>query len=213
MLEVINIGIVEDDAIYRESLEDLIEGMPQFNCLFAVNSSEKAHKLISDDCIPEVILHDIDLPIMSGIESCVKIKELSPSTHIIMLTIFDEDDKVFDAILNGAEGYLLKSSSTEKILEGIIDVVKGGAAMTPQIASKVLRVFTKNNAPKKDYGLTKRQIDILKSLTDGLNKHQIAEKLFISHYTVETHLKNIYVKLHVHTQMDLMSKIYKENIV
>ena len=213
MLDVINIGIVEDDVIYRESLQDLLEGMPQFHCMFAVNSSEEAHQHISSDLIPEVVLHDIDLPKMSGIDSCKKIKELSPSTHIIMLTIFDEDDKVFDDILNGAEGYLLKSSSTEKIIEGIIDVVKGGAVMTPQIAAKVLKIFTKNSVPKKDYGLTKRQIDILKALTEGLNKHQIAEKLFISHYTVETHLKNIYAKLHVHSQIDLMSKIYKENIV
>ncbi|MCB0278321.1 MAG: response regulator transcription factor [Calditrichaeota bacterium] len=209
----INIGIVEDDTIYRETIRDIIDEHPDLNCLFAVSSAEEAHDLLEQDEIPEVLLHDIDLPRMSGIDSVKIIRHFSPSTHIIMLTIYDDDTKIFSAVLNGAEGYLLKSTSSEKLIEAIFDVSKSGAVMNPQIAAKVLKMFSGQSLPERDYGLSNREKDILQELVNGLNKKQIADTLCISFYTVETHLKNIYAKLHVHTQVDLISKVYKEKLI
>jgi len=209
----INVGIVEDDSIYRQTICTIINDHPDLNCLFDVRTAEEAQELIKDDNIPEIILHDIDLPKMSGIESVQIIRRYSPSTHIIMLTVYDDDSKIFNAILNGAEGYLLKSASSAKIIEAIFDVSKSGAVMDPQIAAKVLKMFSDQSMPKQDYGLSNREKDILQELVNGLNKKQIADKLCISFHTVETHLKNIYAKLHVHTQIDLISKVYKEKLI
>ena len=156
----INIGIVEDDTIYRETIRDIIDEHPDLNCLFAVSSAEEAHDLLEQDEIPEVLLHDIDLPRMSGIDSVKIIRHFSPSTHIIMLTIYDDDTKIFSAVLNGAEGYLLKSTSSEKLIEAIFDVSKSGAVMNPQIAAKVLKMFSGQSLPERDYGLSNREKDI-----------------------------------------------------
>ena len=211
--DTIHVLIIEDDETYRESITDLINESGQLFCDHTCESCEEAIRVIQKGYLPQVILLDIQLPGISGIEGIKKIKELSPVTHIIMLTVFDDDDKVFNAICQGATGYLLKSSTSEQIQQAIMQVVCGGAAMSPSIAAKILKMFSEYSQIKKDYGLTEREKEILKSLVEGKNKKQVASELFISLYTVDTHLKNIYTKLHVHSQIELISKTLKEHLL
>lgn len=213
MNDKINIGIVEDDEIFRESLVDTINESDSFHCIFNYSNAEEAHDFLKSNELPDIILHDIDLPGMNGIESCKSIKALCPSVKILILTIFDDDENVFNAIRNGAEGYVLKDSSQDRLLGFLSDINKGGSAMSPFIASKVLKSFSDHSKKTNDYGLTEREIEILKLLTEGQSKKQIADEMHVSFHTVDTHLKNIYSKLHVHSQIELISKVFKENLI
>jgi len=206
--------IIEDDLVYRESMQELINESTQLRCDHACESCEDAIELLKKGEAPEIILSDIDLPGMSGVEGIKQFKALSPATRVIMLTIFDDDDKIFNAICQGAVGYLLKSSSSENISRYLLDVMSGGAAMSPHIAARVLTMFTQYSQPKqKEYGLTKREKEILQHLVNGMSKKHIADHLCISIYTVDTHLKNIYAKLQVHSQIDVVAKAIKERLI
>ena len=209
----INIWLVEDNIRYRKSLAGLINGTEGMQCSHAFNSCEEALEILSNDIPPEVILLDIGLPGINGIQGIEKFKEISPSTLILILTIYDDNDKVFDALCSGASGYLLKDSLPEKIIDSIKEVLAGGAPMNMKIAHKVLELFTLFKKKKSDYGLTDREKEILQNFIAGLTKQQIADKLFLSFHTVNTHLKNIYSKLHVHSISSAVSKVYKENIL
>ncbi len=216
MLEVtspINVMLIEDDRIYRESLHDLINSGDRLLCRHACESCEDALEILLTDFVPEIILLDIKLPGISGIEGIRRFRALSPATHIIMLTMFDDDDLIFNAICQGAEGYLLKSSTPSEIWDAIHNVLHGGAAITPTIAAKVLKMFTHDRQPKGDYDLTRREKEILQLLVEGMSKKHIAGHLNLSPYTVDTHLKNIYAKLHVHSQIDVVSKTLKEHLI
>jgi len=205
--------IIEDDDAYRESLQALINATEDLRCPHACESCEEALEILANDFVPQIILLDIKLPGMSGIEGIKKLKVLSPATYVIMLTVFDDDDKIFNAICQGATGYLLKSASAEKIKEAIQEVMGGGAAMSPSIAAKVLHMFTQYSQPKQEYNLTKREKEILQLLVNGLSKKHITDHLHISLLTVDTHLKNIYAKLHVHSQIDMITKTLKEHLL
>ena len=209
----IQVMIIEDDDNYRESIQSLISESGKMDCKYAVESCEEALEILEKDYVAEVILLDIKLPGISGIEGIGKIKAISPSTHIIILTVFDDDDKIFNAICLGASGYLLKSASIQKIEEAVEDVLHGGAAITPSIAAKVLQMFNQYSQPKQEYGLTQREKEILQLLVEGMSKKYIAEQLYISPFTVDTHLKNIYAKLHVHSQVDMIAKTLKEHLL
>ena len=209
----IQVMIIEDDDNYRESVQSLISESDKMECKYAVDSCEEALEILEKDYVAEVILLDIKLPGISGIEGIRRIKAISPTTQIIILTVFDDDDKIFNAICLGASGYLLKSASIQKIEESVEDVLHGGAAITPSIAAKVLQMFGQYSQPKQDYGLTQREKEILQLLIVGMSKKHIAERLYISPYTVDTHLKNIYAKLHVHSQMDMITKTLKEHLL
>jgi DNA-binding NarL/FixJ family response regulator len=162
---------------------------------------------------PEIFFVDIGLPGMSGIEGIQQIKRISPTSHIIIITVYDDDQKVFNALCAGASGYLLKSSPDEKIIEAITDVLNGGAPMNAQIARKALNVFLNRTSTVDDYGLTNREKDILGLVVEGLPKKQIADHLHISYYTVDTHIKNIYAKLHVQSSTGAVSKALKERLI
>ncbi len=211
--ELINILIVEDDRLYRESIQELINDSPLFVCHHAYGSVEKAIDALKKGFVPEVILLDIDLPGISGIEGIQHFRKRTPSSRIIILTVFDDDKNIFNAICHGAVGYLLKSSSSEEICNYIELVLKGGAVMTPQIASKVLTMFTQFSVPTGTYGLTEREKELLKLLVNGMSKKHIAGHLNISLHTVNTHLKNIYAKLQVHSQIDMVSKALRERLI
>jgi len=212
-LNTINIMIIEDDQIYRESILDLINGSDNLHCEHACISCEEALEILKAGYAPQVILLDIELPGMSGLEGIKEIKKLTPSSDIIILTVFDDDDKIFNAICRGASGYLLKSVSSENIQNFILDVVSGGAVMNPSIAAKILKMFNQVSEPHEEYGLTTREKEILKLLVDGFTKKHIADQLFISFLTVDTHVKNIYNKLHVHSQVDVVIKALKERLI
>jgi len=211
--EKIEVVIVEDDPVYRTSLRELINTGENLVCRQVYETCEELLSFLEDGFVPAVVLLDIKLPGMSGLEGIEKIKQISPATQIVILTVFDDDEKIFKAICSGASGYLLKSAPLEKIASAIQDVLSGGAAMSPPIAARVLNKFAQNNMPKQEYGLTQREKEVLQCLVNGLSKKHISDKLFISYYTVDTHLKNIYAKLHVHSQIDVITKTMKEHLL
>ncbi len=210
---VINVMVVEDDQLYRESIQELINESRRLSCNYACESCEDAFTVMEDDFVPEVVLLDIELPGMSGIEGIRHFKQRSPASRILMLTVFDDDDKIFNAICHGASGYLLKTTTSEDIAKYITDVVSGGAAMSPTVAARVLLMFTQFSTPTKEYGLTSREKEILQHLVNGMSKKHIASHLHLSPFTVDTHLKNIYAKLHVHSQVDVVAKALRERLI
>jgi DNA-binding NarL/FixJ family response regulator len=184
------------------------------NCSHAFLSFEDAFEIMKAEALdPEIILLDIGLPGISGIEAIPRLKRFSPSAKIIMLTIQDDDESVFNAICNGASGYLLKDSDSNKILDAVKEVLNGGAPMNSSIAFKVLEMFKKFIPEKKDYNLSSRETEILHSLTEGHSKKIIAELLFISYHTVDAHIRKIYEKLEVHTASGAVAKALKENLI
>jgi DNA-binding NarL/FixJ family response regulator len=162
---------------------------------------------------PDVVLMDIVLRGMDGIEGASHVKAIAPSVDVVILTNYADDEKVFEALCSGASGYVLKTSSSNEITEAVQQVMDGGAPMTPQIARKVLAMFSRLKTPAGDYSLTDRETAILKLLVEGDTAKMIAGKLFVSYLTVRTHLKNIYSKLHVHSRGGAVAKVLRENLI
>ena len=164
---------------------------------------------------PNVVLMDIDMPVANGIEGLKRIKKMSPGTFIIMQTVFENEEKIFEAIHNGADGYFLKKTAPDKLVEGIRDVLDGGAPMTPLVAKKVLGMFQQQPGVKNEnhFDLTKREVDILTMLTKGLSYKMIADATGTSFHTVNTHLKKIYEKLHVHSATEAVAKAFDHRLV
>ncbi len=201
----IKVVIIEDDETIRNGFSYLINQSNNYKVVNSYPTVEKAlSHLISDN--PEVILLDIELPGIKGIDALPKIKNLLPNTHILMLTVYDNETNVFNALSKGASGYLTKNDSAEKIMEAIQEVVSGGAPMSMNIAKIVINSFHKSqNSP-----LTKRETEILEQVANGMSRSKIAKKLFIDLETVKSHIKNIYSKLNVHSREDAI-KTAKSN--
>jgi DNA-binding NarL/FixJ family response regulator len=210
---LISVLLIEDNVNYRKTLAELIDQNEKMVCKHAFESCEEALDALEEGLAPDIILLDIGLPGMSGIEGISYIKAISPSSQIIIITIYDDNENIIEAIGQGASGYLLKSAPAEDIIQSITDVVDGGAPINPHIAKKMLSMFNKISLPPKNYGLTEREKELLKILTEGLTKKQIAAKLFISYHTVDTHLKNIYTKLQVQTRSGVVAKAIQENLI
>ena len=205
---MIKVSIVEDDKLILEAIRDLINETDGFNCSGYYGDCESAIEDMKNNR-PDVMLMDIELPGISGIEGVKKIKELYPKTDIIMLTVHEDLSLVFNALTAGAGGYLDKSASEEKIIESIKEISDGGAPMSYKIAKLVVSSFQK----KPESVLTKREFDVLDQLCKGQSYKEIAYKLFISVGTVRHHIKNIYFKLHVHSKSEAVAKALKERIV
>lgn len=207
----IAVAIFEDNYLLRDGYYQLINGMPGFTCVGAYdNATDIVFKIKHSD--PEVVLMDIDMPGISGIEAVMHIKENFPQIHIIMQTVFEDDDKIFLAIQAGAEGYILKKIPPSKILDAITEVYNGGAPMTPIIAAKTLKLFRTGLKPppdKKQEQLNERQTAILECIVNGMSYKLIAEKFFISVDTVRYHIKNIYGILQVHSRFELIAKYHR----
>ena len=208
MTNNITVALFEDNYLLRDGYFQLINGTPGFACVGAYDSaSDLIFKIKHSD--PAVVLMDIDLPGIAGIEATVIIKENFPHIHIVMQTVFEDDDKLFRAIQAGAEGYILKKTPPAKILEAIAEVYGGGAPMTPSIAARTLQLFRSGLKPLPDRTeakLNERQKEILESIVKGLSYRLIAEKYFISIETVRYHVKNIYEILQVHSRFELIAK-------
>lgn len=204
---MISVAIVEDNAGIRKNLEWLVSESPGFRCVCACGSAEEALKIIPRK-LPDVVLMDIHLPNLSGIECTSRLKLLLPKLLVIMITVYTDTDKIFSALRAGASGYLLKRSSPEKILEAITDVSKGGAPMTSEIARKVVEVFNTPQpaAGEGDSNLTRREQEILELLSKGYANKEIAQNLNISFDTVRWHLKQIYEKIHVRSRTEAVAK-------
>ena len=210
LMKSIEVAIIEDVADYRNTLKIMINGTLGLHCQQAYSNGENA---ISDlqNHPPDIVMVDLGLPGISGIECIRKLKQGFPKIQFLVLTISDEDDKIFDALTAGASGYLLKNTSPSKIIESIREVYDGGAPMSAQIARKVVESFQKpTNSRKNPYEdlLTKREKEVLKLLSKGLLYKQIASKLYISLETVKSHCHNIYEKLHVSTRTEALREYY-----
>lgn len=209
----INVMLVEDNDLFQQNITQLINAQPGMRCELVYATCEDAVSALDSIKPPQVILHDIGFEGMSGITSVGIIKRHFPETQIVMFTIFEDSDNIFDALCAGATGYLLKSSSEPVIIQAIHDVLAGGSPMNPTIARKAIDVFTKMHSVSKDYGLSGREREILEEIVEGYGNREIAEKLLISHHTIDAHLRKIYEKLHVHTRTEAATKALKERLV
>ncbi|MEO0897453.1 MAG: response regulator transcription factor [Bacteroidota bacterium] len=205
---MIHVAIVEDDLDIQRTLALIIDGTPGFSCMYTYNDAESAIPGILD-YKPDVVLMDVNLPGMSGIECVKKLKVERPEMDILMLTIRTDDDTIFDSLCAGATGYLLKHTPPVQLLKSVKEVFEGGAPMSMEIARKVLTSFR----PSIYTPLSERETDILRKICEGHNYKTIAEELFISGHTVRTHLKNIYKKLHVNSRAEAVKKAYKNKLI
>jgi DNA-binding NarL/FixJ family response regulator len=209
----ISIVLVEDDRRIREGLRVLLEGTPGFCCINAWRSMEEALARHWDP-IPAVALIDIGLPGVSGIEGLALVREHYPTVALVVLTVFDDDERIFDALCAGASGYLLKSTPPIRLLESIREVVAGGAPMSPEIARRVVGLFrTFRPQEHSDYNLTPHELRILKLLVDGHSYKSAASELGTAFHTIAFHVQNIYQKLQVHSKSEAVSKALRSRLI
>ena len=209
----INVWLVEDNALYRRTIAEVIDEAQGIRCERAFDSCEAMLEALNQYFAPEVIFMDIGLPGMSGVEGVKHIKTRSPATQVIVLTVHEDNDTIFEAICAGATGYLLKTEPADHIIEAVEEVRGGGAPMNAQIARRVLNMFAQMTQPAYDYDLSAREKEILELMVESLSKDEIAARLFLSPYTVDTHIKNIYAKLHVHSRSAAVAKALKERLI
>jgi DNA-binding NarL/FixJ family response regulator len=211
--EVIKAAIVEDQRDIREGLTMLINGTAGYACAGSYRSMEEALDRIKSD-VPDVVLCDIGLPGMNGIEGIRILKERYPGLSLLMLTVYDDDDRIFDALCAGACGYLLKRTSPTRLLESLKEAVAGGAPMSPEVASRVLTLFREIRPPERvDYELTPHESRLLKLLVEGHNYTTAAEALNVSYNTVKFHMRHIYEKLQVHSKSEAVGKAMRERLI
>ncbi len=218
-MKKIRIAVAEDNENLARSLRENLSQFSELELLFiAPNGKELLQKLSQE--MPDIVLMDINMPVMDGIEATKKVKHHFPDLKIIMLTVFDEEDKIFQSVLAGATGYMLKDEKPSKLVAAIEEAMEGGAPMSPVIALKTLQ-FLRENTPsertevkeKKDFGLSARELEILEKIAEGKNYQEIADVLFISPKTVRKHIENIYSKLQVHNKMEAVQVAKKNRLI
>ena len=209
----IRVAIVEDRREIRDSLGILIGGTEGFHCLGLFRTMEEALPAILRDP-PDVVLLDIGLPGMSGIEGARLLKERHPGLAILTLTIYDDDERVFEALCAGACGYLLKNTPPSRLLEALREAVQGGAPMSPQVARKVVAVFRQIRPPEQtDYDLTPHEARLLKLLVEGHNYKTAARELGVTVNTISFHMRRVYEKLQVHSKSEAVAKALRSGLV
>lgn len=209
----LTVALVEDDRRYRAVLEMLMEGTPGFDLAFAAGSMEEALRIRTPKQ-PDVILLDVHLPGMSGIEGVAAIKERFPGAVVLILTVFEDEGRIFNALCNGAGGYLLKKTPPARLLEYVREGATGGAPMSPEIAAKVIRLFTQ--LPKRvevDDRPTAQEISFLRLLAEGHSYGSAARELGVSVNTVRNYVRSIYDKLHVHSKSEAVSKALRAGLI
>jgi len=212
--EQINTAVIEDDAVTRECLSMLISGTDGYACVGAFSSVEEALKQ-GFSAAPDVLLMDIHLPGMLGSEAVKIFSPKYPALQILMLTVYAEQDKIFESICNGACGYLLKKTPPARLLESIREAHEGGAPMTPEIARKVIKLFQKTVQPEEtdDEKLTPHELRLLSLLAKGTSYRDSAEQFKVSINTIRYHIRNIYDKLHVHSKSEAVSKALRLRLI
>lgn len=201
-----NIAIVEDNKVIRESLMEFIHADPEFHCVCACATAEEALKIIPKH-EPEIVLMDIQLPNMSGIDCLAQLKQMLPSIHIIMVTVYEDTERIFKALRMGACGYLLKRCTPEELLTAIREVRQGGAPMSREIARKVIFSFQEPvKAAAEVEDLSPRELEILELLAGGFPNKAIADRLGLTDGTVRWHLRHVYHKLHVRSRTEAALK-------
>jgi DNA-binding NarL/FixJ family response regulator len=209
----ITVALIEDDRLIREGLCTLINGTTGYCCTGAYRSMEDALARPWSE-IPLVALVDIGLPGMSGVEGLRILRQTYPDVALLMLTIYDDDERIFDALCAGAGGYLLKKTPPDKLLESLAEVLAGGAPMSPEIARRVLRLFREIRPPSgADARLTPHELRLLKMLVEGHNYQSAAAELGVSFSTINFHMQNIYGKLRVHSKSEAVAKALRQRLV
>ncbi len=212
---MIKVVIVEDNTTIREGLAALISGTSGYECISAYGDCESFLQELPNIEV-DVALMDIGLPGMNGIEGVKKARKINPGLNILMLTVYKESNVVFEALCAGACGYLVKNTPPIKLLEAIKEVYEGGSPMSSMIARQVITVFQQNSPAsfsKEEFGLSDREKEVLNKLSEGDNYQQIADSLFISVDTVRHHIRNIYKKLHVHSQSEAVAKAIRKGLI
>ena len=209
----IKVAIIEDRREIRDGLAMLIGGTEGFRCTGAFRSMEEALARINSD-LPDVALCDIGLPGMSGIEGMRLLKEQYPELLLLMLTVYDDDERIFDALCAGACGYLLKKTPPVRLLEGLKEAVAGGSPMSPEVARRVITLFRDIRPPERaDYELTPHETRLLKLLVEGHNYKTAALELNVSINTVSFHMRRVYEKLQVHSKSEAVAKALRDRLV
>ena len=214
MPETIHVWLIEDHKTYGERLARALNRIEGLACTQRFTACEDAFAALTSEPAPQVLLLDVGLPGMNGIDGIARLRQFAPQTAVVILTVFEEDDKIFRAICAGAAGYLLKTSSTEDIAAAIRSAAAGGSPINPTIARRVLEMFSKaNTASQNDYGLTPREMDILKLLVSGSTIKDAAAQLGIGYYTADEYIRSVYVKLQVRSRGSAIAKAVKEGLV
>ena len=211
---MIRVVIFEDNPNLRVGLYQLVNGSPGFMCAGAFEDCSRLVKNIKDTN-PDIVLIDIQMPGINGIEGVRILRDKFPELKILMQTVFEEDEKIFQSILAGASGYILKNTPPARILDALKEIHEGGAPMSPSIATKVLKMVSNpsKTSPSQSFNLSDREKEILTCLVKGMRYKRIAEVCFISVDTVRGHIRSIYEKLHVHSKSEAVAKAIKGNIV
>ena len=210
---VIKVAVVEDQPKIREGLRTLIDGTAGYRCVGSFRSMEEALEKIARD-VPDIALVDIGLPGMSGIEGISRLKQAHPSLAVLMLTVYDDDKRIFDAMCAGASGYLLKQTPPARLIESLKEVLDGGAPMSPEVARRVVALFREIHPPDHaDCHLTPHEIRLLKLLVEGYNYTTAAAELDVSINTIKFHMRSIYDKLQVHSKSQAVAKALRDRII
>jgi DNA-binding NarL/FixJ family response regulator len=211
--QAIKVAIIEDRREIREGLAMLISGTEGFRCIGAYRSMEEGLEKIGRE-LPDVVLNDIGLPGMSGIQGVKTLKERYPDLLVLMLTVYDDDERIFDAMCAGASGYLLKKTPPARLLESIKEAVGGGAPMSPEVARRVIALFREIRPPERaDYELTPHETRLLKLFVDGHNYKTAGAELGVTVHTVSFHLRSIYEKLQVHSKTEAVAKALHNRLI
>ena len=209
----LRVAIIEDHREFRDYLTALISGTEGFRCTGSFRSVEDALGKINADA-PDVVLIDIGLPGMSGIEGISLFKQHHPKMLMLTLTVYDDDERIFDALCAGASGYLLKKTQPARLVESLREAAQGGAPMSPEVARRVIRLFRQISPPDRaDYNLTPHEVRILKLLVEGHNYKTAAAKLGVATTTINFHLQNIYQKLQVHSKTEAVAKALRNRLI
>lgn len=214
---MIKIAIVDDNSFLQKAVQDKLDFFEDIEIKFkAYHGTDLLEKLEKNHNL-DLILMDIEMPKMNGIEATEKVKNKYPQIKIIMLTVFDNDENIFNSIKAGADGYFLKEVNPQELYNGIQETLNGGAAMTPSIAMRTLKLLREpilfENTNKEEYNLTAREIEVLEQLSKGLKYNTIAENLFLSVGTIRKHVENIYTKLQVHNKLEAIYKAKNNNLI
>jgi len=214
----IRVAIAEDNFFLTKVIEEKLSFFNDLKLKFtAVNGQELLDKLKKDPVV-DLILMDLEMPVMDGIDATAEVRKRYPQIKIVMLTVFDNDENIFNCIKAGADGYLLKETEPQTLYKGILETLNGGAAMTPSIALKTLKLLRnpvdfQNHSPEEEVKLSAREIEVLEQLSKGLSYSIIAENLFLSPSTVRKHIENIYKKLQVHNKLEAIQKAERNKLI
>lgn len=212
----IYIAIAEDNSFVRQAILERLQPHNEIVVSHMANNGQELLRSLEKDSNIDLVLMDLQMPILNGIETTRQLKQRYPQIKVLILTMFDDDENLFNAIMAGAQGYLLKEDNSQLLFNGIMDTMTGGAAMSASMALKTLNLIRQPLLPNKepaDFGLTKREVELLTQLKNGLTYEQIAANLFISYHTVRKHIENIYRKLHVTNKVEAVQKAAENRLL